>query len=338
MDAVSKTTITEEKNMYFLKGRFKSNSLNFYGLFLLMFNTRQEMDIIHILVSTYSSAYELEPHFGWEKFEEFIINSKWKGNYNPNMTASVEDFFKRTTSDQGGQKKLLYEYIKNYNYDSIDAFMFDIINRIIHDKNLILETGIQETSEKEFRETKETRSQKKETVQTQSETKISPEEGVILTIQLILSPVTGKPIYELKVGDVIMCKILPNTDRANYFIDLLDLRVENYVKPVPCKVIDIKSEGKGSPLELLTEIGPGIYGKCIEDERQVKLKMYDPAIDGKIHQNKIKDLKKESGVESFIPKKAAKIKNINFLKILYISIGILVLILLFIVFIYVFVF
>jgi hypothetical protein len=333
MDAVNQNSITDEKNLYFLKGRFKSNSLNFYGLFLLMFNTRQELDIAHILVSTYSSAYDMEPHFSWEKYEEFIVNSKWKGNYNPNMTASVEDFFKRVTSDQSGQKKLLYEYIKNYNYDSIDAFMFDIINRIIHDKNLILETGVQETSEKEFRETKETRSQKKEVPQ--SETKLSPEEGVTLTIQLILSPVTGKPIYELKIGDIIMCKILPNTDRANYFIDLLDLRVENYVKPVPAKIIDIKSEGKGSPLELLTEIGPGIFGKCIEDERQVKLKMYDPAVDGKIQQNKIKDVKKEIVRESSVKNKTAKIKNVNLLKIIYISIGILVLISLFIFSVYV---
>ncbi len=336
MDDENKNTIPDDSNLYILKGRFKSNSLNFYGLFLLLFNTRRELDIVHILVSTYSSAYDMEPHFGWEKYEEFIVNSKWKGSYNPNMTASIEDFFKKTTSDQSGQKKILYEYIKNYDYDKVDALMFDIINRVIHDKNLILETRIQETSEKEFRKTKETRSQKKETEQ--AEQKISSEEGVTLIVQLILSPVTGKPIYELKIGDVIMCKILPNTDRANYFIDLLDLRVENYIKPVPCKVIDIKSEGKGSPLELLTEIGPGIYGKCIEDERQVKLKMYDPAVDGKINNTKIKDIKQDISKKSTIVNEVPFWKKINFLKILYISIGILILIGLFIVFIYVLLF
>ena len=148
--------------------------------------------------------------------------------------------------------------------------MFDIINRIIHDKNLIIETGIQESSEVEFREVKDNKAQKKEKDSSDISQKIASEEGVTLNIQLILAPVSGKPIYELKIGDYIMCKIIANTDRANYFIDLLDLRIDNLIKPVPSKVIDIKSEGKGQPLEIITEIGPGIYGKCIEDERQVK--------------------------------------------------------------------
>jgi hypothetical protein len=316
--------ISEQKNLYILKGRFKSNSLNFYGLFLLIFNTRQELTVSHILVSTFSTAYDLEPHFVWEKFEEFIVNSKWKGNYNPNMTASLETFFKQITSEYSGQKEILYGHVKNYEYDNVDSFMFDIINRIIHDKNLIIETGIQEVSEIEFRETKENKSQKKETDSMQINQKIASEQGVTLIIQLILAPVSGKPMYELKIGDVIMCKIVPNTDRANYFIDLLDLRVENLIKPVPCKVIDIKSEGKGLPLEILTEIGPGIYGKCIEDERQVKLRMYDPAVDERITNKNIKDIKKEAEKASFISEKISRWKKINFVKILYITIGILI--------------
>ena len=98
MDAVgNQNVIPEQKNLYILKGRFKSNSLNFYGLFLLIFNTRKELAVNHILVSTFSTAYDLEPHFAWEKIEEFIVNSKWKGNYNPNMTASIENSFKQIT-------------------------------------------------------------------------------------------------------------------------------------------------------------------------------------------------------------------------------------------------
>jgi hypothetical protein len=325
-DVENQNGLPEQKNLYILKGRFKSNSLNFYGLFLLIFNTRSELTVNHILVSTFSAAYDMEPHFVWEKYEEFIVNSKWKGNYNPNMTASIENFFKQITSEYNGQKEILYGYIKNYDYDNVDSFMFDIINRIIHDKNLIIETGIQEATEKEFRESKENKPQKKEKDSAQLNQKIASEEGVTLIIQLILAPVSGKPIYELKIGDTIMCKIVPNTDRANYFIDLLDLRVENLIKPVPCKVIDIKSEGKGQPLEILTEIGPGIYGKCVEGERQVKLRMYDPAVDERITNKKINEIKKDVEEESYISKKISNWKKISFIKFLYITIGVLVII------------
>jgi hypothetical protein len=325
-DVETQSSLSEQRNLYILKGRFKSNSLNFYGLFLLIFNTRGELTVNHIIVSTFSTAYDMEPHFAWEKYEEFIVNSKWKGNYNPNMTGSIENFFKQITSENNGQKEILYDYIRNYNYDSVDTFMFDIINRIIHDKNLIIETGIQESTEKEFRETKESKSQKKDKDSAPTSQKTATDEGVTLVIQLILAPVSGKPIYELKIGDIIMCKIVPNTDRANYFIDLLDLRVENLIKPVPGKVIDIKSEGKGQPLEILTEIGPGIYGKCIEDERQVKLRMYDPAVDERITNKKIQEIKKDVEEESSISGKISKWKKISFVKFLYIAIGILVII------------
>ncbi|MFH0977132.1 MAG: hypothetical protein V1874_15225 [Spirochaetota bacterium] len=326
----------EENILYFLKGRFKSNSLNFYGLFLLIFNTRKELTISHVLVSSFSSVYDMEPHFGWEKYEEFIVNSKWKGNYNPSMTASIESFFKQITLEQIGQKEMLYKYIQNYDYDNVDTFMFDIIKRIIHDKNLIIETGIQEASDMEFRKTKESRSQKKE--KEPNVEKISSEEGVTLSIQLILAPVTGKPLFDLKIGDVIICKIIPNTDRANYFIDLLDLRVENFVKPVPCKVIDIKSEGKGYPLEILTEIGPGIYGKCIEDERQVKLRMYDPAVDERISKKNIAEIRRDSSNESSASPKISIRKNINYTKVFYFAIGVLIIIAFLIITYYLFIF
>lgn len=96
----------------------------------------------------------------------------------------------------------------------------------------------------------------------------------------ILSPVKGKPLYELKIGDKIMARIVPNSDRANYFIDLMDLRTDGGLKPIPCEIIDIKSGGKNAPVDILMQIGPGIYGKCSESEKQVKLRIYDPLTDG----------------------------------------------------------
>ena len=85
-----------------------------------------------------------------------------------------------------------------------------------------------------------------------------------------------------------MVRILASSDRANYFIDLLGLRDdsqrdEKKIKPTPAEVIDIKKgTGKRDPVEILVEIGPGLYGKLIEDEQQVRLKMYNPAIDGPV--------------------------------------------------------
>jgi hypothetical protein len=270
-----------DNNIFIFKGRFKSNSLSLYGLFLIIFNKHGEVDTYNIIVSTYSSVYDLEPHSNWGMYEETIQDLKWKGNINNSMSSSLMDQVNRIINEDVLRKQL-YDYLIEYNYDNVDMVMFDAINRIINDKNLLLETGIQEVTQEEFQESRGKSSLSTEPVST-SDSALPVEEGaVILLIEPILAPVKGKPVFELKVGDKIMARITPNTDRANYFIDLLDLRVENHVKPIPCEVIDIKAKTREDPIEILTEIGPGIYGKCIEDERQVKLRIYNPSVDSSI--------------------------------------------------------
>lgn len=277
--ATENTDLREERNYIIFKGRFKSNSLTLYGLFLIIFNQERHVDNHSIVVSTYSNVYDLETHTAWNKYEEAIQDLKWKGNINNSMSSSLMDQIGRIINENSLRNQL-YDYLNEYNYEGADIMMFDAINRIINDKGLLLETGIQEITPEELRESRERKVASDEKIQETSIKGVIDEGSVILSIEPILAPVKGKPIYELKIGDRIMAKITPNTDRSNYFIDLLGLRLENHIKPVPCEVVDIKAPSKSDPIEIITEIGPGIYGKCIEDERQVKLRIYNPAIDG----------------------------------------------------------
>ncbi|HOE20729.1 MAG: hypothetical protein KBG92_01835 [Spirochaetes bacterium] len=305
-------------HLIIIKGRFKALSMNLYGLFIIIFNQDKRIDTYNIAVSTFSNIYENEPHLPWDKYEQMILELKWKGNFNANLTSSIMDNFKEISAEDIKTNQL-YDYVNSYDYNSLDTYLFDTINRVVHDKNLVLETSIQEVTAEEFAQTKEKRYNKAEEKST-SETEL--EEGaVILNIQPILAPVKGKPIYELKIGDRIMTKIIPNTDRANYFIDLLGLRVENHIKPIATEVIDIKSDGKSEPLEILTRIGPGIYGKCIEDERQVKLRLYDALIDGPLTQKVIPKQTQPS------PTSVATYEDVGFSKLTYVIISLFVLLL-----------
>jgi hypothetical protein len=225
--------------------------------------------------------YDYELHTSWEKYEEHIVDRKWKGNFNNSMTASLTDSFARLSEDQR-MMKLLFDYVYNYDYDQMDLILYDIINHIIHDKNLVMETIIQEVTSREFRKVKDERSKSRH----EDDDKESDEEeeknrqSVILRVKPILSPVKGKPIYELRIGDKIMIKIIPATSRENYYIDLYNLRESGVIKPNPSTVIDIKSTaGKNNPVEILTEIMPGVYGMFTEDDKQIKLKIFDPKTD-----------------------------------------------------------
>jgi hypothetical protein len=276
-------------NLMIIKGRFKAASINLFGQFILIFKNRNEFDTFNAVISTYSDLYNLEPHDEWTKYREYIANVKWKGNFNASMTSSIMENLKRF-SEEMNSISLLYDIVCDYDYNAMDATLFGLINRIIHDKALVLETAIQEITPSEFRAAVSGTDAKNETADVPSGTddQFSVEDdAVILPVKPIVAPVRGKPIYELRVGDTLMVHVQPQSDRANYFIDLLDLREDKVIKATPGEVIDIKAgSGKNNPTDILTMISPGIYGKFTETEKQVKLKMYSPEIDGPMAKKK----------------------------------------------------
>ena len=268
-----------EGNFLIIKGRFKSNAANQYGLFLLTLNPMKRIDNQQVIVASYPDIYDLDPNNPWNKFEEDIVDRKWKGNYSNSITSSIADSFNKLPDDAKSMNTL-YESTYNYDYDQMDVILYDIINRIIHDKNLIMETIIQEISQQELQNVRDNRSKPQKENEDAKDGK-RDDSNVILKIKPVLAPLNGKPIYELRIGDRIMVNIIPASNKENYYIELNELRDEKKgIKPIPATVIDIKSQSsKSSQIEILAEIMPGVYGLCLEDEKLIKLKLYDPEID-----------------------------------------------------------
>lgn len=305
------------ENILIVKGRFKSSSMNLYGLFLLIFNTIKKLDTYHVIVSSYSDMYDFEPHTSWERYEEIIVDRKWKGNFNNSMTASIMDAFNKLSEDSRSSK-ILYDHVYNYDYDQMDLIVFDLINRIIHDKNLTMETIIQEVSAQEFRKIKEDRSKPSED-EKDKEKQEDRKQSTILQVKPIVAPINGKPIYSLRIGDRIVIKIIPASSRENYYIDLYNLKEEKTIRPVPATVVDIKAGlGKNNPVEILTEIMPGVYGQFTEDEKQVRLKLFDPMVD-----DTISGKKRGSGSGPYASSEeeaAASMKSIIIMAVLFVVI------------------
>jgi len=311
----SQDELLGESTYLILKGRFKSKSNNLYGLILIIFNPEAEVEAFNSVVSTFSSVFEMEPHISWEKYEETILELKWKGNFNSSMTSSLMDHIKNISKEEPLNRQL-YDSVLNYDYDSVEIFITDILYRVVNDKNLILEIGIQESEKEEYQAAREKKQADAKTASAPQGQGYNLEAGsVILPLQPILAPVKGKPLYELKIGDKIVSKILPNSDRENYFIDLLGLRVEGHVKPVAGEVIDIKANSRNDPLEITVQLAPGIYGKIVEDERQVKIRIYDPRIDGPMTQKSINDVKMPKAAIAEAAPKSGGLSQMTYLTI-----------------------
>lgn len=315
-----------EGNILIVKGRFKSTSMNLYGLFLLTFNAMKKLENHHVIVSSYSDMYDLETSTSWHKFEEYIVDRKWKGNFNNSMTASIMEAFNKI-SDDTRTLKTLYDNVYNYDYDQMDLILYDLINRIIHDKNLVMESLIQEISMDELKNIKDDRSKPQAKDDEEPQDK-KDSHGVILQVKPVLSPLNGKPIYELRIGDKIMVRIMATSNKEQYYIDLYNLKDDRGIRTIPATVIDIKSStGKNNPIELLAEIMPGVYGLCLEDEKLIKLKMYDPKTDSGINEKPKSAASKENYTPVSNSKSAGSAKSIMIMAGLFVIILLLFIVL-----------
>jgi hypothetical protein len=283
VSATSAPAITTGK-YYFLKGRFKSAATNLYGLFLVIYNPQKAMESFHLVATSYSSIYDLEPHQEWHRFETMITDHRWKGSYNTSMTTSLSSIFEGISKDPR-QKEELYGLISSYNYQRIEVIVFDLFNRMIRDKSAVLETGIQEATAEEVQNARNEAKEKHEEKENKpiiSARNFQVEEGAVtLPSSLVLSPVRGKLLYELKIGDRIMLKLNPDSPQGAYYIESFKLRTpEGKLKGIPGEVIDIRSESKAMPVDVLARIEEHLYSHAIEEDRHVRVCLYDPRIDG----------------------------------------------------------
>jgi hypothetical protein len=103
-----------------------------------------------------------------------------------------------------------------------------------------------------------------------------PEGSKVLNYQFILSPVTGTVVSDLRLGDQVMVKIIPNSEDAIAVIAELGLKDDSgTIHPTSATIVEIlKYDTK---LEIVTKIGENIFGRNLEEETGVRIKMAETA-------------------------------------------------------------
>ncbi len=123
------------------------------------------------------------------------------------------------------------------------------------------------------------------------------ENATVLQVSPILSPVKGIPVTDLKIGNKIMVKIELVSEKANYYIHLYKLKEDGVIRPLPAEVVDIKSYSSDGAIEIMAKIDEGVFGKCVEEEIQVKVRIFDPKEDYSIEKNN-KEIKNKVALET----------------------------------------
>ncbi len=281
--------MTDEKNSveldnyYIIKGRFRGTNTNTFGIFILFINLGQKMlDNTLVAASHYSSIYDNSPDMKWDTFEEKITELKWKGEIAVNISHDLQLLLANTLKSDIIEEMVFA--VKENDLGKVEHFLVGILAKGLMDKSTIVEIKIEKVAhsdiikakdERARREKEEREAKQREEMRKAEENRFKVEDGaVVLEIDPIIAPVSGIPIYEAKPGDLIMVKINAVTDKGNYFIDLLNARsAEGEVLPVKAVIKDVFMNAMGE-YELLTEIGPGIYGRALIEER-IKIKQYN---------------------------------------------------------------
>lgn len=277
---------TTDTNLIVIKGRFKASATSSFGMFIVfMDNVTKSIEKFDILASHFSTVYENNPNIPWAELEEMITHMKFKGEYATNLThdiqASMEDLFEPGT----GRGIDIWGYLKKNHIGKAVAVFDEILTRPTGDKNIKTEIVIEMINKSDIDKIKQERIQKENqemikneiaNIESQSAGIGVDDTSVVLEVDLVLSPISGVPIADIKQGQKIMVKISESSSRGQYFIDLLGASVDNEIVPVPAAIDKVEYSGK--MYTVTVNIGPGIFGTAITEDN-VKTKLYNPAFD-----------------------------------------------------------
>ncbi len=265
----------EDEEYTILKGRFKAMETNTYGLFIIFFSSHiRNIENLIAIASHYSSIFDVDPHLPWYNFEETIINTKWKGDIAIGITLDLQNYMESSLVHERGNE--LYVLIKNNDEPRIESLLQSILMKPLGDRNIFIEIAYEFVLKSEMDMTREEHAKSTKSPLPKTELKSIPETykgKELVELDLILAPVSGIPINELKVGDKIMVRINEKSPKGKYYIDLLGAKVDGNVIPLPAEVEKIERTEKKEYV-LICKLEKGFYGRAIESE-QVKLKKYD---------------------------------------------------------------
>ena len=291
MTAPRSEPYSEEEGSYYtiLKGRFRAVETNTFGLFMIYLNEKEEkVESAVAIASHYSTLFDIDPHLPWYEFEESIINKKWKGEFTSALSYELQRYLENSLELDRGYE--LHHLVKNLEQMKIESLLQAILIKPLADKNILIETDSEFITKETLDATRNARDHKRfgeggygqEPLRTSASKSghfppsDSDQAGVVkdvIDVDLVLAPVSGTPLLELREGDIIMVRINDKTTKGNYYIDLLGLRVNGDLVPSPAEVVELSRDKDGAYV-IMCKLDEEIFGKAIEPE-SVKVKKYD---------------------------------------------------------------
>ena len=303
-----------------IKGRFRAPETKLFGLYLLMLN--QDGGFIEntaIIASVHPEIYNETLKAGFASFEDKINRLQYDGRCKQDSTYDLQEALKSVILDEEFYKDL-DKSVKKKDMKGIAHSMSTLISRVLHDPQVTTDIEIQDVTNQDLEKARAEAAE----ADSKPAASATPPEETTLDISLVLAPVGGKLVTDLKPGEKIMVRILPVNDRAEYYFNLLGLRNEKKISPASAELISITEGSAGS--EIKVKIADGVFGKVTEEEK-VLVRLYDENDEAKKKQKKELGAKQRTSAQkSRTPLSREKKSDLLFKAFLAISVILLLLI------------
>ena len=239
-----------------LKGRFRAPNMRYYGQFFFLINQKGGyIDVASIVITVGSELFNaLTPADSWKKYEALINKLKYENKYSQAITNEFQAKLKQLALDKQFFADLL-KALHGGKQETLNFLLAGLYRRVIKDDEFYLESHVEKAD----------LNGAPDAGPAESGNEAAPEGGTYIPIKLDLDPIGGKDVKEIRPGDRILVRVLPQNDKANSFIDANELRTESgFIKSAPFIVTSVTYPGVG--VELIGKLVDGIYGRIIEEQ------------------------------------------------------------------------
>ncbi|MCX8058516.1 MAG: hypothetical protein N3A58_03775 [Spirochaetes bacterium] len=274
-----------------LKGRVRSDSLNFYGVFVLIIDRDLKiLDKLDVVASRIPTLFNTVQSETWDSLQKAIIQNIFDGknidNLSKSITMAIDKLFLNEDVDY------LINLIENDMTKFITIFE-ENLNRTFQKGNIKVEIF------KNYAQTLETQKKFEEDI-SQSIAGLDnslltfdiPPGVSVIPVKPVLAPVSGTPIYELQNGDNIYVNLDPNFDKYREYVNYFNLKQDDKILPIKAQILEILIDLNNN-FVILVKLDDTTYGQIIEEEKvkirkveekdfyeniNQKIKMYDPQL------------------------------------------------------------
>lgn len=315
-----------------LKGTFQSFLKNKYGTFIMFFKGNQIQDAIAVAGAN-SNLSGLKLHSKWTEIEDFLLTKIESNESDVSFSQKLKDYlFNRLKTEKEENKNKIIHIMRTNNKKKLSAVFLHLFDNIIQDKNISFDFHIEEKNDEDIQKDREEKrkkineKQKLENEKKKKEKFNIPLDSKIIDTFLVLAPVNGIPITQIKAGDLISVKIDESMQNSDYYINLLNAEEDGNLKPIKASVTEIQKNDLGEYL-IIVKINNYTYS-IINETENVKVKPYDvyvKKLEKQDNKDQVKNLEEKTDKET-------KTKKIDYNFIIIIGVLAIVLITLIILF------